>query len=211
MYAHELPSFDLHDNDALISILSDPFRIQILKYTNNPVAVDAFGLQTIPPSRFVNTNGLWEHSPYLNACGLVEALEIAYGSSMVLWDRLDEPLCLLHLHNLLVVRGYIKEPVGLWATLDHLFADVFYKTGTAPTRDFYAAFMERYQHSDDRRSTATRGATVRTGSLSMLLDGDTNRLYRKKSFVRMHEVRTGYLTGLPKQIFLHRHCWPWCD
>lgn len=55
------------------------------------------GLDTIPPSRFsnTNTNGLWEHSPFLCGSGLAEALELAYAVSFRFWDRMPEPLCLI--------------------------------------------------------------------------------------------------------------------
>jgi len=46
-----------------------------------------FGLNTIPPSRFSNTdsNGLWEYSPMLCGVGLAEALQLAYVHGMWLW------------------------------------------------------------------------------------------------------------------------------
>lgn len=74
-----------------------------------------YGLTTIPPSRFSNTNanGLWEYSPFLCGIGLMEALELAYGVSFLVWDRIPEPMCLIHLHNMLVQKGYITQPIGL--------------------------------------------------------------------------------------------------
>jgi hypothetical protein len=86
------------------------------------------GLTTIPPSRFTNTNsnGLWEYSPFLNGVGLTESLELAYGINFMLWDRIPEPICLIHLHNMLVRKGYIKQPVGLYTSLQDLFSNGMY-------------------------------------------------------------------------------------
>ena len=78
------------------------------------------GLTSIPPSRFSNsnTNGLWEYSPFLCGAGLVEALELAYGTGLAIWDNVPEPMCIIHLHNMLVKKGYITRPVGLYATVE---------------------------------------------------------------------------------------------
>jgi hypothetical protein len=51
-----------------------------------------YGLNTIPPSRFSNTdsNGLWEYSPLLCGVGLVEALQLAYVHGICAWDMCME-------------------------------------------------------------------------------------------------------------------------
>ncbi|KAJ4157104.1 hypothetical protein NW754_008746 [Fusarium falciforme] len=72
------------------------------------------GLTTIPPSRFSdhNPNGLWEYSPFLCGVGLTEGLELAYIMGVSLWDKIPEPMLLIHLHNMLVQKGYLTRPVG---------------------------------------------------------------------------------------------------
>ena len=81
-----------------------------------------YGLNTIPPSRFSkhNANGLWEYSPLLCAAGLVEGLVLTQRVSMLIWDRIPEPSLIFHLHNMLVKKGYIKEPIGMFATIEDL-------------------------------------------------------------------------------------------
>ncbi|KAL2825294.1 hypothetical protein BDW59DRAFT_161774 [Aspergillus cavernicola] len=100
------------------------------------------GLNTIPPSRFTktNSNGLWEYSPYLCGVGLQEGLEIVHGLGMQIWDTLPEPLCLVHLHNMLVKKGYISKPIGLYATLAEVFEDAFFADGKIPESGFFQAF-----------------------------------------------------------------------
>lgn len=82
-----------------------------------------YGLNTIPPSRFshADSNGLWEYSPFLCGVGLTEGLEMAYLLGMWIWDQLPEVMYMVHLHNMLVQRGYIKQPVGLYASLAEIF------------------------------------------------------------------------------------------
>lgn len=88
------------------------------------------GLEAIPPSRFshVNSNGLWDYSPFLCGVGLEEALDLAYVPAMLIWDDIPESTMVLHLHNMLVQEGYIKEPNGLLGVLEQLSQIAFSPT-----------------------------------------------------------------------------------
>lgn len=59
------------------------------------------------PSRFsgLEPHGLWNYSPFLCGVGLLEALEISYRLSMLVWDVLDEPHLMVNLHDILRRRG----------------------------------------------------------------------------------------------------------
>jgi hypothetical protein len=115
------------------------------------------GLTSIPPSRFSNTdtNGLWEYSPFLCGAGLAEGLELAYGTSMLILDRLPETICLVHLHNMLVQKGYIKKKIGLYTALSEQFPTAFFG-GKPPTSNFLETFWEHcsmpYRKRFDRRA-----------------------------------------------------------
>lgn len=101
-----------------------------------------YGLNTIPSSRFssTNANGLWEFSPYLCGSGLAEALTEAYQYGFLVLQRIPESTLLVHLHNALVQKGYIKKPIGLYASFQELFSTSFFhggkNRGKAPTEDF---------------------------------------------------------------------------
>lgn len=56
---------------------------------------------------------------------------------------IPEPVLLVHLYNMLVKKGYITEPVGLYATLEELFTEAFYVDGQAPTSDVFEALTNR--------------------------------------------------------------------
>lgn len=60
------------------------------------------GLPTVSPSRFSapNPNGLWDYSPFLCEIDLMEGLEVTYRLGMALWNRMHEPVLMIHLHNL---------------------------------------------------------------------------------------------------------------
>lgn len=64
------------------------------------------------PSRFsgLEPHGIWSYSPFLCGVGLLEALEISYRLSMLVWDVLNEPLLMVSLHGMLRQRG---RAVGL--------------------------------------------------------------------------------------------------
>ena len=114
-----------------------------------------YGLTTILPSRFSNTNanGLWEYSPFLCGVGLVKALELAYGMSFLVWDRIPEPMCLVHLHSMLVQKGYIQQEIGLYASLQELFPAAFSVGGKGPTSDFTGVFLARCNETRSRYAT----------------------------------------------------------
>jgi hypothetical protein len=106
----------LFDRDAMLH--GDPNRNASLKEVLLELRLDfinwlgeskyMYGLTDIPPSRFSNTNsnGLWEYCPSLCGAGLSEGLELAYGMGLFIWDNVPEPMCILHLHNMLVQRPY---------------------------------------------------------------------------------------------------------
>ncbi|KAK7428225.1 hypothetical protein QQZ08_005291 [Neonectria magnoliae] len=146
-----------------------------------------YGLNTIPPSRFSdhNANGLYEYSPFLCGTGLMEGLELAYSLCMALWDRMHEPMLLIHLHNMLVQRGFITEPVGLYATLQDLFKHTFFTKGQIPTSNFGEALKDRIGVTGSRfsqrqwqsaRQTAANGLDIHG-----ILDPNANRFFQKKS------------------------------
>jgi hypothetical protein len=152
-----------------------------------------YGLTTIPPSRFsnTNTNGLWEYSPFLCGVGLMEALELAYGMNLLIWDRMPEPMCLIHLHNMLVHKGYIKQEIGLYAAMQGLFPTAFFADGKAPTSDFCGAFLAVCSETGSRRATFQRRIITRTVSRTAtdihgLLNMNMNRFFKQKSFLRLY-------------------------
>lgn len=152
-----------------------------------------YGLKTIPPSRFssTNANGLWEYSPFLCGVGLMEALELAYGLNFMIWDRMPEPMCAIHLHNMLVQKGYISQPVGIYASLQELLPTAFFADGKVPTSDFLGAFHAFCNETGSRRATyqrrAIRRTAFRTGvDLHGILDMNMNRFFKQKPFLKLY-------------------------
>lgn len=98
----------------------------------------------VPPSRFEpNVNGMWDYCPYLCGVGLEEALRETYHRCLTVFDKISEPLLLLHLHNMLVQTGYLKNAITLFATLQELFPDALFSGGKAPTKKFGQALKTR--------------------------------------------------------------------
>ena len=148
-----------------------------------------YGLKTIPPSRFSkhNANGLWEFSPLLCAAGLAEALILAQRITMLLWDRIPEPTLAVHLHNMLVEKGYLKQPVGLYATLQSLLKESFF-VGNVPNSRFYDALVKRVQVRSNHASLIQRQALARdlNKDVHQLLDVSLNAFFNTKSSLMMY-------------------------
>lgn len=153
-----------------------------------------YGLNTIPPSRFSNhnANGLYEYSPFLCGVGLMEGLELAYGFSMELWDSMPEPMLLVHLHNMLVRKGLITKPVGLYLTLEDMFKESFFVDGQVPTSNFYNALMakmgESGSHFLHRQRSATRKRAAAGNDIHAMLNLDANRFFRRKSNLMVYRA-----------------------
>ncbi|OAQ99783.1 hypothetical protein LLEC1_07706, partial [Akanthomyces lecanii] len=100
----------------------------------------------IPPSRFgSNVDGMWDYCPYLCGVGLEEALREAFHRCLIVIDKLPEPMLVLHLHNMLVQRGYITQNISLFSGLQELWSEALYSGGKRPTRKFAQALRARIQ------------------------------------------------------------------
>jgi hypothetical protein len=183
---HGDPSRHQHQSELLKDLMDDFVNwLGESKYMS--------GLQTIPPSRFSNTNanGLWEYSPFLCGLGLVEALELAYGMNFLVWDRIPEPMCVIHLHNMLVQKGYIRQPIGLYASLQDLFTTAFFASGKVPVSDFNEAFLAIVNETGSRRAAFQRREISQTIARTAvdthgLLDINANRFFKQKSLLRIY-------------------------
>ncbi|KAL7795378.1 hypothetical protein V8C37DRAFT_374320, partial [Trichoderma ceciliae] len=144
-------------------------------------------LAAILPSRFstTNSNGVWDYSPFFCGAGLAEGLELTYRSVMILWDGMREPMLVLHLHNMLVHRGYLKRPVTLYSRLEVMFADSFFLGGQPPTGDFVEAFhshvnkiVTRRDFLQERSNRRAAGKVTHTREFLKLV---ILRLFKQKS------------------------------
>ncbi|KAK6453229.1 hypothetical protein FP744_10009481 [Trichoderma asperellum] len=110
-------------------------------------------LSALLPSRFATTNpnGAWDYSPFFCGAGLAEGLELLYRSAMTLWEAMQEPMLVLHLHNMLVQRGYLKQAISLYGCLEVIFSDSFFSGGQPPTGDYVEAFRSQFSKIRSRK------------------------------------------------------------
>ncbi|KAK2867893.1 hypothetical protein FQN49_003366 [Arthroderma sp. PD_2] len=151
------------------------------------------GLTTIPPSRFTstNSNGLWEYSPFLCGVGLAEALDLVTSLGFALWDGISEPMCLVHLHNMLVKKKYITPPVGLYQSLQEIYPATFFAKGKIPTSNFDQGLLDVVAESGSRRAVFRRRESRRDAARNAkdfhgILDGSMNRFFKTKSMLTLH-------------------------
>jgi len=153
---------------------------------------DMLGLRGIPASRFADTrpNGLWEYSPFLCGTGLAEALELSYLVGMCVWDKLAEPLLIVHLHNMLVQTGYLKSPIPLFVCMEEFYPDSFYSRGTPPTADFMGELLRSVENAGSNPEIMRRQNRIRQAAYLAkqeidhnFLDPDLNERFKTKSFL----------------------------
>lgn len=160
------------------------------------------GLQTLPPSRFSNSNanGLWEYSPLLCGAGLAEGLEIGYRFGQLLWDQIPEPMLLVHLHNMLVQKKYLDRPIGLFASLEETFRTAFFADGRAPTSNFPQALSSRVDktgtHMAQHQRARRRGEAT---SIHAMLDVAANRFFSTKSNLLLYRESGWNLDRVPNE------------
>jgi hypothetical protein len=173
---------------TLRSALLEDFKFDFVNWLGESKYM--YGLTTIPVSRFSahNANGLWEYSPLLCAAGLVEGLVLIQRVMMKLWDDIPEPTLALHLHNMLVKKGYLKREVGLYATLESLFQDSFFPAGV-PADGFSDALgarvMQGRNESTTHRQRQALGRDMAKDA-HQLLDADLNQFFKSKSALMMY-------------------------
>ncbi|EHK48622.1 hypothetical protein TRIATDRAFT_10801, partial [Trichoderma atroviride IMI 206040] len=160
------------------------------------------GLQTLPPSRFSNSNpnGLWEYSPFLCGVGLAEGLELGYRFGQLLWDQIPEPMLIVHLHNMLVQKKYLDRPIGLFASLGETFRAAFFADGRPPTSDFPQALSNRVDKTGTR--SAQRQRARRRGqanSLHAMLDVTANSFFSQKSNLLLYRESGWNLDRIPNE------------
>lgn len=131
------------------------------------------------PSRFSdsNPNGLWDFSPFLCAVGLADGLDLAYRASMFLLDVIPEPTLLIHLHNMLLKKGYLTEMVTLYAALQKTLLNGVFVGGKVPDSGFALALIVWVLEHGPSAPSATRD--LRSHS-SAVLNVDLNRAFRYK-------------------------------
>ncbi|KAI5779937.1 hypothetical protein DFH27DRAFT_618295 [Peziza echinospora] len=153
----------------------------------------AYGLKTLPASRFsnTNTNGMWVYSPYLCGTGLAEALEFIYNYGMVLWDRNPEPAAMLHLYNLLMKTGNMPQPIEIMDQCIDFFGETVFHHGKVPTNKFLQAWKEACGHMevlgwDVRRKTPYKSAIGRTTTNPKdVLGSAPKRLFKQRSLLAL--------------------------
>jgi hypothetical protein len=170
-----------------ISMIFDDLKYEFINWLGESKYMS--GLTTIPHSRFSksNANGLWEFSPLLCGAGLVEGLVLAQRASMILWDRIPEPTLALHLHNMLIKKGYLKKPVGLYTTLEGLLEESIFPEGI-PDSHFFSAFIKRVTLRNDRENARLRRQVARdpTKDIHSLLDVGLNHFFNTKTALMMY-------------------------
>lgn len=184
----------LHDNPKITSDIcemSKEFMQDFVDWLGESKYMS--GLTTIPPSRFTssNSNGLWEYSPYLCGAGLLEALKLSYDLNFFFWDKIPEPMCIVHIHNMLVQKGLLEKPIGLYGTFQVLFQTEFFDEGKVPTTNFYDAFLAVCRKTGSRRATfeqqAFRRQALRTDSgIHGVLSPKLNRFFRRSSLLGVY-------------------------
>ncbi|VUC36775.1 unnamed protein product [Clonostachys rosea] len=148
------------------------------------------GLDTIPPSRFSNTNanGLYEYSPFQCGVGLLEALDLTYQVGTYIWDQVPEPAMLVHLHNMIVKKGYLEKPVELWHSIEQVFAEAMFPTGKPPTSKFAQTFMS-HSKSVQARSSSARSMKVKSSKngtdMAGLLDLRSNVSFKSTPYINL--------------------------
>jgi len=153
----------------------------------------AYGLNSLPPSRFSNTNknGLWEYSPYLCGTGLADALVYTYNYGMLTWDRQPEPTAMLHLYNMLRQTGSISHPIDIYEQCLTFFGDTVFVGGKKPTQNFLQSWkatcglMDVMGCSMQRRTTRRTPIGATDTNPNDLLSNTPKRIFKRRSLLAL--------------------------
>lgn len=89
-------------------------------------------------SRFSNRNGVWDYSPFLCGSSLIQSLSGVYVEAMKDWETHPDLICIVHIHNMLVKRGYLSSGTGdLYSYMADIFPESFFQgRPNIPSKDF---------------------------------------------------------------------------
>lgn len=124
-----------------------------------------------------HNNGLWELSPFLCGVGLLEALELAYRSSMMILDQTLDLTKLAQLHDILSLEKKVMKPCKFLKELIHHFHESFYPPSLVERRT-------TINQLDKGREKAGRRVMQRIGDttdLHDLLNMENNTYYNQSS------------------------------
>jgi hypothetical protein len=159
-------------------------------------------LANITPSRFSSNNkhGLWEYSPFLCGVGLMEGLDLAYHVGMHIWERIPEPMLMIHLHNMLVQKGLIKRPMPLYEGLSFYLSSAFFPHGKPPTSNFAQALKPRMDaiisRPARRRGTNTRNNATAKSDRYRNFEVGANRFFKTESVVGLFRRANWNIDGI---------------
>ncbi|OHE91802.1 hypothetical protein CORC01_12876 [Colletotrichum orchidophilum] len=153
----------------------------------------------LPNSRFNHTgpNGLWRYSPFLCGVGLMEGLEMTYRMSMLLWDTIQEPVTMVHLHNNLVQHKHIGKPLAHYQLLQDMFPDGFFLDGHVPLSNFADAFLGIRELMWGAGRSKQQVARPAHEGFHRAFDLDRNLAFRRKSNLLLYREANWNVDWIP--------------
>ncbi|KXH31477.1 hypothetical protein CSIM01_04096 [Colletotrichum simmondsii] len=153
----------------------------------------------LPTSRFDHTgpNGMWRYSPYLCGVGVMEGLERVYRTSMLTWDSLEEPTAMIHLHNMLVQQGHIKQPLAYYQVLQDMFRDSFFPDGQVPRSNFAEAFLGIGELLWGDGRAKPKPALPKSAGYHRSIDVSTNVAFNTKSHLLVYREANWHIEWIP--------------
>ncbi|KAK8006104.1 hypothetical protein PG991_012401 [Apiospora marii] len=136
----------MHDQTSAIDLgrLNNIDRLKVLCEDDSAALGAAKSLENVH-LEFVGqsrgADGIWEVSPFTCGAGLLEALSISYSIGLRLMDDTQECLLLMHLHNMLVVKGFLKKPIEIYAMISRWLASTCFGGAGTPNSGFSEAFL----------------------------------------------------------------------
>ncbi|KAK8134925.1 hypothetical protein PG984_006937 [Apiospora sp. TS-2023a] len=151
-----------------------------------------------------STDGIWEHSPFVCGAGLLEILDTFYSIGLSLLNNTPEVLMVIHLHNMLVQQGFLKEPVELYTTMTQWLAPSFFGDRGSPTSGFAELFLNCTKVIDGRNEategqSSKREASKTTTEIHRNLDLEANRQFKTQSFLGLCGRADWIPDGIPDE------------
>ncbi|KAH0438420.1 hypothetical protein CcaCcLH18_03407 [Colletotrichum camelliae] len=84
--------------------------------------------------------GLLQHSPWLCGDSLIQGLNLAFRTAMIIWESIPEPMMLTLLHNMLVEEGLLEE-IEILGKMKFYFPDSIQLDGS-PVSDPFSKWMK---------------------------------------------------------------------
>ncbi|KAK7978472.1 hypothetical protein PG988_005962 [Apiospora saccharicola] len=138
-----------------------------------------------------STKDTWEVSPFVCGAGLLEVLDVTYSIGLRILENTPECLMVIHLHQMLVTKGFLKKSIQVITIITRWLAPACFKHTTTRSSGFSKGFLACINNtsgldtSTDAHSPKREAVETATEDITHALEPKAGRYFEKQSLLNL--------------------------